>query len=213
LGQIETGIRKVLSAPAVYDFFQEIVGVRQLRIRWIRDCLKPFPHARILDIGCGTAEILALLPMDVEYTGFDMSPNYLESARRRFGKRAVFTCDKVKMFHSDDPLEFKKHFGEFDFVIALGVLHHLNDEEGTDLFQTARKALKPNGRLLTMDPTFVPNQSFLSQFSISHDRGQNVRSPEAYAALGEDSFTQRNLTVWKNALWIPYDHALLDCRN
>jgi cyclopropane fatty-acyl-phospholipid synthase-like methyltransferase len=44
---------------------------------WIvRDLIHPFPGMRILDLGCGPAQILSFLPDDVTYVGYDMSAEY-----------------------------------------------------------------------------------------------------------------------------------------
>ena len=79
--QTTTGVRSILSAAVFYDLFQRLVGADSLRETVASDYLLVGPHRRILDIGCGTAEILRFLPDDVEYVGFDASPEYIESAR------------------------------------------------------------------------------------------------------------------------------------
>lgn len=203
MSQINSGIRRLLALPAAYDLFQDLVGARALRRRWIRDCLKPFPGARILDIGCGTAEILPLLPVDVHYTGFDMSAAYIEAAKQRYGGRGTFTCETVVAFAPAD--------GKFDIAMAFGVLHHLSDEESRKVFDGARQALKPGGRMVTIDPSFVPDQSPFAHFLVSRDRGRNVRVPQAYAALARDAFPHVEVATWHNALRMPYDHAILEC--
>lgn len=218
MSQINSGIRRLLALPAAYDLFQDLVGARSLRLRWIRDCLKPFPGARILDIGCGTAEILPLLPEDVHYTGFDMSPAYIEAAKKRYGDRGTFTCETVVTFSPESAPEGGMGptgpiGGRFDVAMAFGVLHHLSDDEGRKVFAGARQALKPGGRMVTMDPSFVPDQSPLAHFMVSRDRGRNVRFPEAYAALAREVFSQIGVSTWHNALRMPYDHAILECRN
>jgi SAM-dependent methyltransferase len=49
--------------------------------------------------------------------------------------------------------------GCYDIVMAFGVLHHLDDAEGRELFRGARRALKPGGRFVTLDtPSFRNNQ-------------------------------------------------------
>jgi hypothetical protein len=70
MSRIDSGIRRRLAVPAAYNLFQNLVGADGARRRRIRECLKPFPGARIPDIGRGTAEPLDLLPLDVDYAGF-----------------------------------------------------------------------------------------------------------------------------------------------
>ncbi len=212
MSQVTSGLRNSLSIPGIYDFFQNAVGAGAIRERWIRDFLKPFPGARILDIGCGTAELLGHLPGDVDYTGFDMSEAYIDSARKRFGKRGHFTRATVEEFAASHSVSDQSQGAiGFDLAMAFGVLHHLGNEEGREVFRSARKALKSGGRLVTIDPAYIPNQSFLSRFVVSHDRGQNVRFPEAYADLGSDFFSRIETVVLHNALRIPIEHAVLIC--
>lgn len=222
MSQVTSGLRKPLAIPGVYDFFLNLVGVPAARIRWIQDFLKPFAGARILDIGCGTAELLRYLPESVDYTGFDMSEAYIDSARKRYGHRGHFTCAAVEQFAAAHPAVPDSGAAPgtaspgtaepgFDIAVAFGVLHHLGDADGRQVFRSARKLLKPGGRLVTIDPAFLPDQSYLSRYVAAHDRGQDVRFPEAYAGLGRDCFSRIEVTVLHKALRIPTDHAVLVC--
>jgi SAM-dependent methyltransferase len=209
MSEVSTGVRRILRVPAIYNLFIDLVGAGEARIRWVRDFLQPFPGARILDIGCGTAEMLGLLPADVDYTGFDMSEAYIDAAKRRYGTRGRFTCAKVEAFGSGSR---GPDVGGYDIALAFGVLHHLDDGECRSLFQGAREALKPGGRLVTLDPCYLDGQSYLAKFVVSHDRGQNVRFPEAYAALGKPSFSDIAITVQEKPLRIPTQNTVLVCR-
>jgi SAM-dependent methyltransferase len=212
MSQVSTGVRRLLAVPAIYDLFLDVVGVTEERKLWIRDFLKPFAGARILDIGCGTAELLRHLPADVEYTGFDLSQAYIDAARRRYGARGRFIHSRVSAFESEGRGMEGAEPGRYDIAMAFGVLHHLDDGEARQVFQGARRALKPGGRLVTLDPAYIPDQSVLSRFVVSHDRGRNVRYPEAYAELGRDCFADIEVTVLPKILRIPADNAVLVCR-
>jgi len=203
MGQTTSGLRRLLSHPCLYDGFQDLVGAARLRARLIAEHLAPFPGARLLDIGCGTARFVECLPEDVDYTGFDMSPGYIAAARRRHGRRGTFTCAKVG--------EVALAAGSFDLALAFGVLHHLDDVEARRLFESARAALVPGGRLVTIDPTFVDGQSRLARLAVSRDRGRDVRRPEGYARLADGVFAGVEVSVLHDALRIPYTHAVLDC--
>ena len=206
MAQHETGIRSLLALPRAYDLFQNLVGAAELRRRFVREILKPFPGARVLDIGCGTAELLGFLPREIEYTGYDMSPAYIEAAQARFGDRGTFLCEPVRSGTGDSA-----PYGEeqYDIALAFGVLHHLDDAEGKQLFASARSALKPTGRVVTIDPAFVPGQSAAARYFVSRDRGRNVRTPEGFAALAAGSFARVDSVHWHGALRIPYDHAVV----
>lgn len=70
----DRGWRRVLDLAWAYDAVQSTLSRPQSGEHYVRDCVRPFPGCRILDIGCGTAGILAHLPADGSYVGFDMSP-------------------------------------------------------------------------------------------------------------------------------------------
>jgi SAM-dependent methyltransferase len=202
--QTTTGVHSVLSAAVIYDMFQRLVGADSLRATIAGDYLLVGAPRRILDIGCGTAEILRFLPDDVEYVGFDASPEYIESAQTRFGDRGTFFAKLV----TDADLGT---LGQFDLVLAMSVLHHLSDTEADHVFSLGARALAKGGRMFTNDPCLTPDQSRLARAVIQRDRGRNVRSLGEYRALAARQFQQVTAVVRHDLLRIPYSHALLTC--
>ena len=169
----------------------------------MQEFIQPFAGMRVLDIGCGPADILAYLPQ-VEYWGFDISADYIARAQARFGERGRFTCHLLR--ESDLPA-----MPEFDVVLALGVLHHLDDQVAAQFVQLAHKALRTGGRLLTIDPCLDPSQNWIARFLIRQDRGQNVRDRTGYATLAQAGFRAPRVEV-RHIAWIPYTHCYLECR-
>jgi SAM-dependent methyltransferase len=158
---------------------------------------------KILDIGCGSAYTLAFLPQDVDYRGFDISEQYIQHAREKFGKRGHFYCKQLG--YSD-----LSGLPEFDVVLALGLLHHLDDSAAVSVMRLASQALKAGGRLLTIDPCFDPSQNRMAQFLIRHDRGQNVRDSAGYQAIAETTFKSPIVEV-RHKSWIPYTRCFMEC--
>ena len=105
----------------------------------------------MLDIGCGPAEILGELPDDVTYLGFDLSETYIKAAQKRWGARGTFRCAPV------DAVTVRE-LPQVDVVLAVGVLHHLDDGDAERLFTLAGSTLAPGGRVITYDPCFAPGQ-------------------------------------------------------
>ena len=157
---------------------------------------------RVIDFGCGTAEILDYLP-SVEYFGFDISHNYIQSAQLRFGKRAHFEC---RMITEQDAPDLPK----FDIALAIGVLHHMDDETANSLLRAAFAVLNKGGRLVTIDPCYDPNQSACACFFVSRDRGQNIRDLAGYSSVAESVFTNTAAIV-RHQAWLPYTHCIMEC--
>jgi SAM-dependent methyltransferase len=203
MAQITNGVRAILSHPYVYSAFQSLMGAHKGRQRFVAEYVRPFFGMAILDIGCGPAEILAYLP-NVDYRGFDISEDYIGQARQKFGSRGVF---HVSILGTSD----LETLPEFDVVFALGLLHHLDDEEAAGVFRLAHAALRPGGRLLTIDPCLDPSQNPVSRFLVRNDRGQNVREKAAYEALALTAFESPRVDV-RHQAWIPYTHCFMECR-
>ena len=200
--QITTGIRAVLSSPKVYDFFQDLMGAKSVRLELVRDHIQPLSACRVLDIGCGTARILDFLP-NVEYFGFDSSQRYIDDAVNRYGTRGHFKCALVEQAVID-------HMEPFDVVMATGLLHHLDDEKVQGLMKLVHSALREGGQLITIDPCFAADQNAVSHFLVSRDRGQNVRDLAGYSSLAKSVFSNTAAIV-RHRKWIPYTHCIMQC--
>lgn len=202
--QTTSGMRAVLSAARMYDVFQDLTGARRARRRFADEYIRAGTGDRILDIGCGTGAILESLP-EVEYWGFDLSPAYIATARKRYGARGTFSCRDVSQAGPSD-------LPRVDLVLALGVLHHLDDPASLGLLRLAKAGLQAGGRLVTWDPCYVEGQSVLRRLIIGMDRGRNVRDERGYRSLCEAVFGSIQGHIRHDLLRIPYTHAIFECR-
>ncbi|MGA7513694.1 MAG: class I SAM-dependent methyltransferase [Candidatus Sulfotelmatobacter sp.] len=198
---IET-FRPILNLPWAYRMWGGLVGADEYRRTLAKEHIRARPSDRILDIGCGPGSMVSYLPRS-EYVGFDANPDYIQQAQRRFPE-AHFTCERVNECNLPQS-------ESFDIVIALGILHHLDDSEAVELFRMARRTLKPEGRLITLDGVWVAGQSRFAKFLLSRDRGRFVRHAEEYVALASTSFSIVHSTVRHDMLRIPYSHLILEC--
>jgi SAM-dependent methyltransferase len=205
MSQITRGIRAVLSNPTVYDCSQWLIGAKQARSIVSSRFIKSKNGDRVLDIGCGTAEIRRFLS-DVEYFGIDPNRSYIRAAKSRFRDvpRCTFLCATI------DEIVLSA-LPKFDIVLAISVLHHLNDEEVVRLAKLAKAALKVNGRLVTLDPCYIDGQSPIAKFLISRDRGQHVRDAEGYHTLLSQVFESIRRDVRRDLVRFPYTHLVMEC--
>ena len=202
--EVVTGVRRIFSVPAIYSFAQRAVGADKLRNALVDDILRIEPGLKIVDIGCGPADILEHLP-EVDYVGFDHSESYIDSARTRFGDRGRF----INMAAGDVDLD---EFAPRDLAMSVGVLHHLDDGEVIEALETAKAVLGAEGRFVSVDPTFAEGQHPIGRFLASRDRGQHVRTPAETEALVTQVFEDVTVQARHDLLRVPYSHVLVEAR-
>jgi len=202
--QIDSGIRAVLSHPVVYETWQSVLGAKRKHHIIRDDYIRPFSGMRIFDIGCGPAQALEHLD-DVKYFGVDLSAEYIEKAKEVHGDKGEFAVESADTIADSDR--------KFDLVMALGLLHHLEDEQCLALFETAKKALDKGGRVLTFDGVYTDEQSKAAKYFLSKDRGQNVRDAQGYIKLANEVFGAENVVshIRSDMTRIPYTHIIMEC--
>jgi len=196
-------IRPILNRPFFYEGYHKLIGANYRSRVLVNDYIRPKSNDRILDIGCGPGNMLPFLP-ECRYTGFDANESYINSARERYGDRGNFVCERVS-HHT------VQQFGTFDIVLALGLVHHLDDPEAKDLFRLGYTALKPGGRMITNDGCYAPGQSAAIRFLLSRDRGQYIRTQQQYLDLALEYFDEVKPNIREDVLRIPYTHLILEC--
>lgn len=196
-------LRALLGHPVFYGMHSRIAAPDSKKRNFAERFLHPRAGDRVLDIGCGTAALLPHMP-GITYVGFDLSREYIEDARRTHGPRGEF-------YHRALTAEAAREFEPFDLVMAIGVVHHLDDAEAELLFRVAREALKPGGRLVTCDGAFVAGQNPIARLLLKMDRGQHIRVPEAYDAIAGRVFKSVERSVHHDLNSFPYTHCVLAC--
>ena len=124
-------------------------------------------------------------------------------ASRRF-PQAQFVCERVSQFSLAKQQSF-------DIVLALGIVHHLDDQEARQLFQIAYDALKSGGKLITFDGVWTNDQSAAARWLIARDRGQYVRNEREYVKIASEVFANVRASVRHDLLRVPYTHLILEC--
>ena len=193
---------KILLNPFVYETFQKWITKNNSRQKFVDNFIKPFPGMKIVDFGCGPGSIIEYLPNQMEYVGIEPEIYYIDSAKKKYGDRGSFICEKIEYY-----LPEKMNY--FDIALAGGLLHHLDDENSAKLLKTANNVLKPGGRLVTIDNIYIKNQSFFARYIISKDRGQNVRTLDQYIRIGETAFTKIEYKIIHDMLRVPYTHIVM----
>jgi len=204
--QDETGLRKALSSGWIYSWFQSAIGARRTR-RWLAaNVWRCTGEETVVDVGCGTGDMLEQLPPGIRYVGIDISAAYIERARKRFGARGRFlvgTADTVLERSSSDLVGA-------DLVVSNGLLHHLSDREAMGVLRLAAAVLRPNGRFVAFEPTYLQHQSSLGRWIMEQDRGKNIRTDAEWRKLVLGVFPDSSARVLTGLLRLPYTHILLE---
>ena len=205
--QDDRGVRAVLSISLFYSAIQRLLGPCSSRWWIANNIWRLSGQETILDVGCGPGETPNYLPPDVHYIGFDPSEKYIESAKKRHGKQHTFIVGRT----SDMERNPKVPLGEIDIILCNGVLHHLEDSEADEVFTFALKALKPGGRLVCIEPTYLIHQNTISRWVTSLDRGCNIRMEHEWKALFSKRFDSYETHILSGLIRIPYIHIAIEC--
>ena len=108
--------------------------------------IEPFNDARILDLGCGTGEVTAVMAeKGAHVTGIDISREMIAKAKQQYGHLATFAVT------SADKLRQK-----FDACTCNFVLCTIADRKRIrDLLTQAYKALKPGGLFVAINDNWL----------------------------------------------------------
>lgn len=144
------------SYDVLAKFYDDVNGEPVERIRQILDAISRYrPEAvNILELGCGTAAIMAGLGSDFTLTGVDLSTEMIEVAKRRC-PTASFYVDDITTFSSTE---------KFDVVLCVydTINHLLTLEQWRTLFSNVRSLLA-NGGLFIFDVNTVGRFQDLSE--------------------------------------------------
>jgi ubiquinone/menaquinone biosynthesis C-methylase UbiE len=126
----------------IYDRLFEPIN-KGLRVLGFR--LFPPPRGgSVLDVGCGTGVHLEMYrKYDCQLFGIDTSASMLQQARARLGEGA----DLREANAAHMPFEG----GKFDLVIAMLVLHEMEDTLRTQVLSEMKRVVKTDGRILLID--------------------------------------------------------------
>ena len=133
-------MKRLLTHPAIYQFYQELGGFFAARVEAIREYLPIAPGARIIDIGCGPGYIVRHLPAAIDYVGLDIDRPSIDFANARFGDRGKFQTRFFDAAAVED-------LGPADIVMMNGVMHHIGDADLAATLAHVRAVLRPGGTL------------------------------------------------------------------
>ena len=109
--------------------------------------LKPAPPetCRVLELGCGNGSNLlshAFNLPNASFVGIDISPKHIESANEFV---ETIGLKNVRFFEADLMTMNKSDFGEFDYIVAHGLISWIPEPVFDRVFSVYNELLSPNG--------------------------------------------------------------------
>lgn len=128
------------------------------RAQKIVDEIRPLSPKKIIEFGCGTAELSRFIAsqLDAQIVATDISEKMLDIARKESNPSNLIFSKADLM----DPKFYQDHMGEYDAIVGNGVIHHLVtriDELAPLFFQL----LKPGGKFVFWEPNISNPYVFL----------------------------------------------------
>jgi cyclopropane fatty-acyl-phospholipid synthase-like methyltransferase len=195
---------RLLGTRVGYSTFRRLIRADR-SMRWLADeYFHVTPGERLLDVGCGTGDLARVVP-GVVYVGVDHNAAYLG------GREMVDASPASPTFINADLNSLSLvDIGEFDIAVAVGVLHHLDDDVATTLIGAVREKLRGGGRFVTIDPAFHPDQRATARVLMALDRGRYVRHPSDYQRLIASGFDSMVMSIRHDLNPFPYTHCIIE---
>jgi len=197
-----SGLWSILESPVVYEAFHTLIGARRWMHQFVSETIRPKPGDHVLDIGCGPGALLNYLPADVTYTGIDYSEASIARARRKHNGRGHFICADV------DGLS-RQQLAPVSIAVAIGTLHHLDDDAAIAMLRATASILERDGRLIAVDPCFHPDQNLLERTMAKLDRGAHVRPFEQYSELCGRVFAKLVAEFQRSPSFVPHSMCII----
>lgn len=198
-----TGIYRLITIPAFYRSFQDILGGVSARASLKRDFFPDLHGLTVLEVGCGPGTWFEEVKDCEHYTGIDWNGEHIAQANAAYGS------NKARFIEGDIVTDVGKDGEKFDRIFAFGILHHIDDGGVKNLMAIIRQRLKEGGQFISIDPVYHEGQHFLARWMKNRDSGKNIRTQMGYEALIQPELGQCEAVTVTDRLRIPYSHCII----
>jgi SAM-dependent methyltransferase len=132
---------------------------------------------RVLDVGCGPGTNTGHFA-HADYLGIDINPEYIESARQRYGREYV-VADVTKYEVAPDR--------RFDLILANSLFHHIDTTSTRRILAHLATLLTDDGHVHIVD-LVLPERTSISRFLARADRGDFPRPVDEWRELFTAAF-------------------------
>lgn len=185
-----------------YDGLCRALGLGEALRRFEMAIVATLPHSRVLEVGCGTGELLAAVAAETpgcSVTGIDPDHGALRIAQRKLDERRL-AARLVPGRAEELPFED----GSFDLVVSSLMLHHLDSRKKVQALREWHRVLAPGGALLLFD-FGVPRTRWLRlllwplRFHVFEEQADNFRG-RVPGMLVEAGLAFEEVAVYRSVL-------------
>ena len=128
---------------------------------------------KILDLGCGSGEMSRFFE-DLDYKGIDLNSKYIEFAKN------IYKNDFEVM--NAQNLKFENN--TFDYVVVIGVLHHIDDENCNIILNEIKRVIKDTGKIIIIEDVNTQSKiDLLGNIIRKLDVGNHIRTEKEWFKL------------------------------
>ncbi len=199
------GVRDILAIPNMYKKFENMFARKNAQKAFADEYFRDnIADANILDLGCGTADIVLGIEGYQLYVGVDCSQKYIKYDQSKYSHIAHTE------FYCMDLNEFVENCSrKFDLVIMMGVLHHINDEAVENAMENIKKVMSSQGQFVSLDPCYTDRMNPIAKLICKLDRGKYVRSEVEYYRLMKKHWKNVWYEIRKDTLrFLPYSQIV-----
>lgn len=193
-------LRRILDIPVVYAAFQKMIAKKGARQWLLEKYIGDTSGKRILDLGCGTADILDYIYDEKMYVGIDNNRLYIRENKKRFEDRK--TC---RFYYTDLNTYSEKVSQKFDIVLMIGVMHHIDDNEVEQVMKSIKRIIADGGVFISFDACYTKGMNPIARLLCMLDRGRYVRYADEFIATQKKYWTNVKYDIRTDTLrFLPY---------
>lgn len=157
-------------SPRIYKWFVRPKWFSKLFVKNLIFNRFDFHNKQVLDFGCGIgSNCLLFYPQN--YLGVDINAERIHYAQRLYPGYSFNVLSTNEL-----PVESNS----VNYILIVSVLHHIPLHEWPMLLQEFRRVLKPQGKIILIEPYFSEKYRFTNSFMKLMDRGKYIQNDQKY---------------------------------
>lgn len=162
-------------------FYQKIVRPKFAIEKYIQKILEQefnFGNSKVLDFGCGTGSNSFIFKPE-NYLGVDVDEKRIDFASKLFSD---YTFEVI--INNTLPVDDNS----IDYICIFATIHHISDDIFGEYVKEFKRVLKPEGKIVVIEPVFSEEYKFNNWFMKIFDDGEFIRDEAGYEKIFGDEF-------------------------